>query len=192
MTRLKWTPALFVALATLLSGCRIIAVGVVSVAAAVGLAGDVVYKTGDVAVTGVGKAARATGDALASGSKAVATVVYADGELTTDCAQDVRTVWVASNLAFRNAKFSDIQGTFDALSGGLTARTLENTGIVLKLKSRGPQATEARIRVGVKGDMNTAELIYGLIQRELSQGAVPKQERCDAAIGELLRFYPHP
>jgi hypothetical protein len=174
MKQCKWTPALLVAMASLLSGCRIIAAGVVTVAAVVGLAGYVVYKTGDAAVTGVGKAARATGDAVSSGSKSMATVIYADGEFKTEYPSDLRTVWIASGLAFRKAKFSDIQGTFDALSGGLTARTLDNVEITLKLKSLGAQATEAGIRVGVKGDMKTSEIIHDLILRELPAPVAPQ------------------
>lgn len=174
MFKRKTIPVLFVAVASLISGCKIITAGVVAVAAVVGLAGYVVYKTGDVAVTGVGKAARATGDAVSSGSKSMATIIFANGELKTDSVQDVRTVWTASSLAFRKANFSEIQGTFDALSGGLTARTLDNMEIILKVRSMGPHATEVRIRAGVTGNLKIAELIHGLILRELPPTATPR------------------
>jgi hypothetical protein len=79
----------------LASGCRVISAGVITVAAAVGLAGYAVYKTGDAAVTGAGKA----GEAVVSGSKAVATVLYVNGDLKVEHPYDLRTVWLASSLA---------------------------------------------------------------------------------------------
>ena len=166
---------LCVAMTSLLSGCKLITAGVVTVAAAVGLAGYVVYKTGDIAVTGVGKAAHATGSAVASGSKSMATVVFSNGEFKTEDAHDVRAVWTAASLALRKANFDGVRGSFDALSGELTSKTRENIDVVIKLKSLGPQATAVGIRVGVTGDMKMAALIHGLILRELSP-PVPKQE----------------
>lgn len=165
--------SLFVALIGLASGCRVITLGVVTVATAVGLAGYVVYKTGDAAVTGAGKAAVAAGDVVSSGSKSAATVIFANGEFKTVYAQDLRTVWAATGFAFRKAKFRDLQGTFDALSGGMTARTQDGKEISLKLKSLGAQATEARIRAGFKGDLEIAELVHGLILRELPPAPAP-------------------
>jgi len=174
MSRMKWLPVLFLSLTTLLSGCQILMLGVVGVAAAVGLTGYVVYKTGEVAVTGVGKAAKATGNAISSGSKSVATVVYADGELKTEFPHDVRTTWSASGYALKKANFADVNGTYDALSGGMTARTQSNkTDVTLKLKSLGPQSTEMTIRVGAKGDLKMAELVHGLILRELPSATPP-------------------
>ena len=167
MKSCKWATALLLALTSLTSGCRIIAAGAVTVAAAIGLAGYVVYKTGDVAVTGVGKAAKATGSAVSSGSKSVATVVFSNGEFKTEFAHDLRTTWGAANSACRKANFGNVGGTFDALSGELTARTQESKDIIIKMKSRNSKSTEAIIRVGVTGDMKAAELIHSLILREL-------------------------
>lgn len=171
----KLSSTLCVAMTSLLSGCKLITAGVVTVAAAVGLAGYVVYKTGDIAVTGVGKTAQATGNAVSSGSKSVATVIFANGDFKTEEVQDVRTVWTASSLALQKANFDSVRGTFDALSGELTAKTRESIDIGIKLKSLGPQATELRIRIGVTGDMKMAELIHGLILRELSQPAPTRE-----------------
>lgn len=177
MSRPKWMPALFLALATLLSGCKVIALSVVGVATVVGFAGYAVYKTGEVAVVGVGKAAKAAGEAVASGSKSVATVIYADGEFKTEYACDIKTLWIASDKACRKANFIHVSGTFDALSGLLTARTQSNnTDIVLKMKSIGPQASEMAIRVGLKGDLKTAELVHGLILNELPPAPASKKE----------------
>ena len=173
MNSCKWATALLLALTSLTSGCRIVAAGAVTVAAAIGLAGYVVYKTGDVAVTGVGKAAKATGSAVSSGSKSVTTVVFSNGEFKTEYAQDLRTTWGAASTACLKANFGNVRGTFDALSGELTARTQDSKDIVIKMKSLSSRSTEAVIRVGLTGDMKAAELIHGLILRELP---VPKQE----------------
>lgn len=173
MIERRLLPALVVALASLASGCRIVAAGVVTVAAAVGLAGYVVYKTGDAAVTGVGKA----GDAVASGSKSATTFFYANGELKVSHPFDVRTVWLTSSLALRKAGFSDIKGAFDALSGELTAKTREGVDLTLKMRRQDALGTELRIRVGVKGDLKAAEFIDSLILRELPvRTPAPAQE----------------
>ena len=164
--RKRWIAAPFVcaALPALLTGCRIVKVGVITVAALVGFTGYVVYKTGDAAVTGVGKA----GAAVASGTKSVATtVIYANGELKTEHPFDVRTVWMASGLALREAGFDEIKGSFDALSAEQSAKTREGVSITLKMRFVPEKGTEVRIRVGVKGDLKTAEWVDGLIRRKL-------------------------
>jgi hypothetical protein len=160
-------------LALLMTGCRVIGTAGCCVFGAVGLAGYAVYKTGEVAVTGVGNAAKATGNALSSGTKSVATVVYYDNELKTECPASVPLVWDAANRAFKNAGFLDIAGDRDGLSGVVTAKTWDRTDLTLKLKSLGPQSTELRVRVGVKGDMETAETVFMLIKSELAKGTTP-------------------
>jgi len=167
MSSNKLTTAWVIALAGLTSGCRVITVGVVTVAAVVGLAGYAVYKTGDVAVTGVGKAAQATGSAVSSGSKSAATVIFSNGEFQTEYAHDIRLAWAAASRALHLANFSDIRGSFDALSGELTAQTRDRKDIVIRFTYTAPQSTAARIRVGVTGDMQAAEHIHGLILRQL-------------------------
>jgi hypothetical protein len=175
MSKLKVLPPVVLAVAvTLLTGCQLITVGVMTVAAAVGLTGYAVYKTGDAAVTGVGKAAHATGEAFSSGTKSGTTVIFSDGEFKTDYPQNLLTVWEAASRAFQTAQFGKIQGTFDAASGKLTARTVNDTEIVIKLNSLGPQSTEVRIRIGSPGDMKRAEVIHGLILRELPAPVVPQ------------------
>jgi hypothetical protein len=159
-------PFLVVALAVLVTGCRMIGVGILSAAAAVGLAGYAVYKTGDAVVTGVGKA----GGAIVAGTKSVATVVYADGDLKVEHPADLRTLWAAADRALRQAGFTDVKGSCDALSGDLTATSREQGAITLRLRSVTATATELRIRVGAKGDLKMSELINGLILQELPSG----------------------
>lgn len=154
---------LLAGLSALASGCRVVSAGVITVAAAIGIAGYAVYKTGDAAVTGAGKA----GEAVVSGSKAVATVLYVNGDLKVEHPYDVRTVWLAASLALRKAGFSDVKGSFDALSGELAAVTREGAGLSIKFRLSAPRVTELRIRVGVRGDLKTADLVNGLIMREL-------------------------
>ena len=179
MRRPCLTPLLLGVATAFVAGCRIVQVSVLAVAAAVGLAGYAVYKTGDAAVTGIGKA----GEAVASGTRSVATVVYVNGDLKVEHPFSVPTVWLAAGLALRKAGFDEVKGTYDALSGGLTARTRERVEITLKMRSVESRATELRIRVGTKGDLKTAELINGLIQRELPApaAAVPASPTASAA-----------
>ena len=167
MHRPNLTPLLLVAGSTLVAGCRIIQVGILTVAAAVGITGYVIYKTGDVAVTGVGKA----GEAVVSGSKSVATVIYVNGELKVEHPFDLRTVWLASSVALQKARFDGIKGSFDALSGELTAKTREGLDLALKLRVTESRGTEVRVRVGVKGDLKAAELVNSLIASELPKPA---------------------
>lgn len=174
MPKFKATPVVLAALVSLLTGCQIIAMSVATVAAAVGLAGYAVYKTGEAAVTGVGKAAKATGNMFSSGAKSATTVIYANGDFKTDINQDVQTLWGASSRALQKARFENIHGSYDALAGKLTARTVnDNTEIVITLKSLGQKSTEMCIRIGVKGDLQKAEVIHGLILRELPADVAP-------------------
>jgi hypothetical protein len=168
-------------LSSFLAGCRLIGYTAIAVVGVVGLAGYAVYKTGETAVTGVGKVAKATGSgiskaagatagAFSSGTKSVATVVYKNGEYKTECPMKIESVWVAANTAFQKAEFKNVAGDRDAISGQLTAQTWDATAITLQVKSLDTHVTEMKIRVGVKGDLQTAETIHKLIEAELSKG----------------------
>jgi hypothetical protein len=152
MLKQKAVPVVLALAVSLLTGCMVIGLGV----GVVGLAGYGVYKTGETVVTGVGKAGKATGS-----------VIFFNGDFKTQYDGDVRTVWTASGRAFQKAGFGEIRGSFDALSGGLTAKTREGTEISLKLKSISPQSTEISIRVGVTGNLKVSETVHGLILQEL-------------------------
>jgi hypothetical protein len=149
---------------TLLSGCGIIKFGVVATVGIVGFAGYAVYKTGEAVVVGAGKA----GGAVATGVGAAVSVVFINGDFKTQYHGDVETVWKASRHAFQKAWFGTIEGSFDALTGTLTANTREGKEIKLKLKNIDAQTTEAQIRIGVTGDMEMSETIHNLILQELS------------------------
>ena len=149
---------------TLLSGCGIIKFGVVATVGIVGLAGYAVYKTGETVVVGVGKA----GGAVATGVGAAVSVVFINGDFKTQYYGDVETVWKASRQAFQKAWFGKIEGSFDALTGTLTATTRDGKEIKLKLKNIDAQTTKAQIRIGVTGDMEMSETIHNLILQELS------------------------
>ena len=90
-------------LSSLMTGCFIIQMTILGAAALVGLTGYVVYEVGDAAVTGVGNAARATGNVVSSGTRSVVKVVSANGELKVDAPGDVGTVWQASKSALQRA-----------------------------------------------------------------------------------------
>lgn len=174
MPKLKVLPVVLAVAVALFTGCQLITVGVMTVAAAVGLTGYAVYKTGDAAITGIGKATQATGDAFSSGTQSATTVMFSDGEFKTDYAQNVMTVWGSSSRALQKAQFENVQGTFNEGSGKLTARTVNNTEIVIKLKSLGPQSTEVRIRIGSPGDLKRAEVIHEMVLRELPATVLPQ------------------
>ena len=150
-------------------GCGIVKTAVVATAAIVGLAGYAVYKTGEAVVVGVGKA----GSAVATGAGAAVSVVFINGDFKTQYPDRVQTVWTAARRAFEKAMFVKIDGSFDALSGELTAETRDGTKITLKLKSNASQKTDASIRVGVTGDMEMSETIHNLILQELSAPSGP-------------------
>jgi len=154
---------------TLLGGCGVVKVAVVATVAVVGFAGYAVYKTGETVVTGVGKA----GGAVVTGVGAAASVVFINGDFKTQYPGRVQIVWTAARVAFEKAMFVKINGSFDALSGEVTAETREGTKITLKLKSSDQQTTEASIRVGVTGDMELSETIHNLILKELSAPSGP-------------------
>jgi hypothetical protein len=151
------------AMAGLLSGCKLLGFGVAATVGVVAVAGYAVYKTGDAVVTGVGKAGKAT-----------ASVVFFNGDFKTRYPGSVQTVWTASRQAFLRAGLGEVRGSFDALSGGLAAKTREGTEIRLELKSLDPQTTEASIRIGVMGDLKTSEAIHGLILQELPASSRPQ------------------
>jgi hypothetical protein len=165
-----WKKAGLVVLISLMAGCRLLTFTTVAVVSVVGLAGYAVYKTGEVAVTGVGKAAEATGNAFSSGSKPASTVVFRDGEFRTEYAAGIAPVWLASSAALRKADLQNVDGSRDGISGELRAQTWEGTEIKLKVQNLEPDRTEVRIRVGAKGSLKDSEVIHKLIQTELTGG----------------------
>lgn len=150
-------------------GCGIVKTAVVASVAIVGFAGYAVYKTGEAVVVGVGKA----GSAVATGVGAAVSVVFINGDFKTQYPGRLQIVWTAARVAFEKAMFVKIDGSFDALSGELTAETRDGTKITLKLTSSDPQTTKASIRVGVTGDMEMSETIHNLILQELSAPSGP-------------------
>ncbi|VGO22489.1 DUF3568 family protein [Pontiella sulfatireligans] len=162
---LKRAPLLVscVALASFLSGCKLLLITSAVAIGAVGLAGYGVYKAGDAVVTGVGNVGKAT-----------ASVMFFNGDYKTQCDFNVETVWKAANLACQKAGFGEIDGSYDALSGKLTAKTRDGAEITIKLKSIDPQTTEIEIRVGVTGDLEMSETIHGLILQRLPAPVAPK------------------
>jgi hypothetical protein len=95
-------------------------------------------------------------------------VVFRDGEFEVEYPADVDTVWKAAGAAFQKANFRKIHGDRDALSGALKAEERDGTDISLELESIDPARTQMRIRVGVRGDLQTSETIHKLIWAELS------------------------
>jgi len=152
----------------LLSGCGIVRYSVLAVAAVIGLAGYAVYKTGEGTVTGVKKFVGKTGEVAADTSKAAGTVIFFNGDFQTEYHYGIRFVWIAASTACRNAMFTDIKGSIDALSGTMTAQTRTGTTITITLKNVEPQLTKLSIRYGVTGNMAESEKINNLISDEIN------------------------
>jgi hypothetical protein len=144
----------------LLAGCGLLRAGVITVVAAVGLAGYVVYETGDALVSGT-KAV--TGET----AKAVATVVFFNGDFKTEHPYGIRFVTLGATTALRDAGFRDVRKSGDALSGEVTAQTHSGTEIRITLKNIDAERTAIVIRVGVTGNIEESEKINSIILQEL-------------------------
>jgi len=167
MKKNKTYIALTGAMLPFLTGCGIVRITVLSVAAVIGLAGYAVYKTGEGAVTGVKKFVSKTGQVASGTSKAAGTILFFKGNFKTEYPYGIRFVWISVNTACSNAMFTDIKGSVDALSGSLTAKTRTGTEIKISLKNVESNLTKASIRYGVKGNMAESEKINNFIVSEL-------------------------
>ncbi len=153
-----------------LSGCRLI-VGTAAVAVgAVGLVGYGVYKTGEVAVTGVGSA-------VSSVAKGGASVVFMNGEFKANCDGTVDEVWRASGRTLEASGFQSVTGNRDALSGNLEAVTWNGEKVEVKLEAAGTGQTALRLRIGITGDLKKSETLHSLIVAELARTRAAPQER---------------
>lgn len=154
----------------ILPGCRVL-LGTTAVAVgAVGLVGYGVYKTGEIAVTGVGAAV----SGVASGAHSV---LFADGDFTATCDGTVEEVWRAGDTILRANGFRSVSGTRDALSGHLLAETSSNEEITVKLEAAAQGQTHVRVRIGADGNLNKSETLYNLIAAQVArQGGARRQE----------------
>lgn len=144
-------------------GCRlaagVTAASIAVVAGTVHLAGRTVQATG-----------RTVGEALHFGKSRVdkrteqaARIVFRNGDFVAARSESVKTLWIASRMTFTQMRFRNIRGKYDLLSGEMTATTIDNKKIDLRLKAVGSRETEMRIRIGARGDQSTSELIYNSI-----------------------------
>ena len=172
----RWMEVMTVVLAViaLSVGCRLVVFTGAAVVGVVGLAGYTVYKGGEYAVTGVGNLASSSVDAVSNVSKGMGAVVYADGEFRSECAGTMEETWWVADEVFRNAKLQDLSGNFDIRSGELQAKTRDGLDVKLKLKLIDDRHTELRLRVGVKGDLSTSEILFNQIQKELAKRTGPE------------------
>jgi hypothetical protein len=168
MKRNKLYTLLAGAMLPFLSGCGIVKCAVMATAAVLGLAGYAVYKTGEGTVTGVRKFATKTGEVASDTSKAVGTVIFFNGDFQTEHHYGIRFIWIAADTACRNAMFTEIRGSSDALSGTMTAKTRTGTLITITFKNVEPQLTKLSIRYGVTGNMAESEKINNLITNEIN------------------------
>lgn len=150
-----------------LAGCNLIRFSVVTVAAAIGLIGYVVYKTGDAAVTGVKNVATATGNAASSTGKAVGKVIFFNGNFKTEHPYGIHYVARGTATALFNGGFKIVNNSVDALNGKITAKTRNGTEIKIYLKNITQTCTSVTIRFGVTGNLEESEKINNMIIREM-------------------------
>ena len=150
-----------------LAGCSVIRISLVTVAAAIGLVGYVVYETGNAAVTGVKNVATATGNAASSTGRTVSKVIFFNGNFKTEQPYGIRYVAKGTTTALANAGFQKIINSTDALSGKITAETRTKTEIKIDLKNIKPTRTSVTIRFGVTGNLGESEKISNMITREM-------------------------
>ena len=136
-------------LSCFVSGCGII----YGAAGAVALTGYTVYKGGEIIVV-------STKEAVTSGFEDAEAVMFADGELKTQCPANVQKVYQATAKVLEDLKFSSIRGDHDALSGTLKARTHDREKIVVKLERVDDGNTSFNLKIGRRGDLKNSEMIY--------------------------------
>jgi len=107
--------------------------------------------------------------AVAVGVGAAGTVAYLGGDLETDVAEDIDTLYAASRKALDDLELKVIEGkgAKDALSATLMARDAEDKKVQITLKSISDEMTELSIRVGVFGNETKSQLIYSKILENL-------------------------
>jgi hypothetical protein len=103
--------------------------------------------------------------AVAAGAGAAGTVAYMAGDLETDVAEDLETLYAASRKALGDLELKVIEGKSakDALSATLVARDADDKKVTVKLQSISDEMTELSIRVGVFGNETKSQLIYNEI-----------------------------
>lgn len=163
--------ALFAVLTFFSTGCGLLLLGTVVTAAAVTGTGYVVYKTGEKVVVTTGKAAVGiykvgekvavtSGNAAGSAMGGVQEIVFFNNELKATCPADVRKTHQVASESLTSLGFTNINGRTDAAAGRLEAMTSENHKIEITLKHKNTQQTSIQIKVGVRGNMKTSELIF--------------------------------
>lgn len=153
-----------------LSGCRVLIGATAAAVVGVGLVGYGVYKTGEVAVTGVGSVV--SGVTRGGGS-----VVFMNGEFKAKCEGPVEAVWLAAGNTLKANGFELVAGKRDALSGHLEASLSNGEPIAIKLEAAGPAQTEIRIRIGAEGNLKKSETLYALVTLELDRQREQQRQR---------------
>jgi hypothetical protein len=181
--------ASLLALTHLVSGCAVVAGTAAVGVGTASVAGYSVYETGESVVTG-GSGDKSSDPTAADSAeiRAEATQqfprpkpkpkspppeVYYKNEFKVTCDASVERVWTTAKSTLPRMAIVLTGQNLDTSSATITAETLENVPIVLKMESLGPESTLLRIRVGTSGDLKFSELIYNLIRDDLHPTAEP-------------------
>lgn len=141
-----------------LTGRAAVAAGVVTVAAVSG--------TGEAVVRGGQNAVEAGSDA----ARAVGSSVFIGGDFKASAPYDVQTCWNASYRTLYDMNFQNVDSEYDALSGWVTAETIDGKAVKIDLKQAKTGETEVVIRVGVRGDREASEVIWQRMADALELG----------------------
>ncbi|MBI4657830.1 MAG: DUF3568 family protein [Verrucomicrobia bacterium] len=111
-----------------------------------------------------------TGAAVGAGS-----VVYVNGGLRTTETVSLDTAWTAAQTGMKDLELAVVSREKDALRAHLKARGAGDRKISLKLKNKGEETTELRIRVGLFGDKSLSQAILDAVRKHY--GTPPKTKR---------------
>ena len=149
------------------SGCRVVSTGVALTVGTAAVAGYTVYQGGKKAVTSVQKATE-------KGTRGVGEIIFTHGKFKTQCTYQLEHIYSAGEKVLHDLRFRKIRGNYDALSGKLSAETVEGKELSLKLRLIEENVTEVEIRIGSKGNLKNSEVIYDRILSELEQKKEPR------------------
>jgi hypothetical protein len=175
-------------LVPVLTGCGLILGTTVVAVGAVGAAGYTVYKAGegvvDTVVPGDSEkpaekpaepesalAKEATQTFPKAKAKPSTAVVYYHNEFRAQLDCGVEQAYATANSTLPRMAIVINGHALTGAAGEISAQTVEDVPIVLKMQSAGPRSTTLSIRVGANGDLKYSQLIYNLIKDDLGRPA---------------------
>ena len=103
---------------------------------------------------------------LMGGAAGAGTVAYVGGELKTVEEVSLNRAWNATQKAMKDLGFTITSKEKDAFNSKLTAKSVANKIIKIKLNRQSDMLTEIRIRVGTFGDESLSLQILESIKKQ--------------------------